>query len=70
MNYSADISKLPRHYLPVDFTVENWSALEPFFIDARPIQCKICTIKDASELEVVSEDAETDQMTYDTENKT
>jgi len=78
MNYSADISKLPRHYLPVDFTVENWSALEPFFIelDARPIRNVEDLqqwLKDASELEaVVSEDVCWRQikMTCDTENKT
>jgi oligoendopeptidase F len=31
MNYSADIKKLPRTYLPEDFAVTDWQTLEPFF---------------------------------------
>jgi oligoendopeptidase F len=31
--YSANIKKLPRHFLPKDFTVTTWETLEPFFID-------------------------------------
>ncbi len=62
MNYSADIRKLPRHYLPVDFTVSDWTVLEPYFVelDARPINNVSDLqqwLKDASELEaVISED--------------
>ena len=29
MKYTADIKKLPRHFLPEDFTVTNWETLEP-----------------------------------------
>ena len=29
MNYSADIQKLPRHFLPTDFSITNWQGLEP-----------------------------------------
>lgn len=77
MNYSADIRKLPRHYLPVDFTVRDWDVLEPFFVelDARPVNSVSDLqqwLKDASELEaVISEDVCWRQikMTCDTENK-
>jgi oligoendopeptidase F len=31
MTYSADIKKLPRHYLPVDFEIKDWEGLLPFF---------------------------------------
>ena len=61
--YSADIKKLPRHFLPKDFTVTTWENLEPFFIDLleRKINSKEDLeqwLKDISELEaVVSEDA-------------
>ena len=77
MNYSADIKKLPRHFLPKDFVVSNWEGLEPFFrnLDKRTIT-SISELeqwlKDASELEaVISEDACWRQikMTCDTENK-
>jgi len=77
MNYSADIKKLPRHFLPVDFSITNWEALEPWFKNLldREIHSKEdlehC-LKDISELEaVVSEDACWRQikMTCDTENK-
>jgi len=42
MMYSADIQKLPRHYLPQDFTLSTWEALEPFFKELleRPINSK------------------------------
>jgi oligoendopeptidase F len=78
MNYSADIKKLPRHYLPADFTLENWEGLEPYFknLEERNIgslQELEQWLKDASELEaVISEDACWRQikMTCDTENKT
>ncbi len=77
MNYSADIQKLPRHFVPKDFTVTTWVTLEPFFKDL--LERKIDTkeeleqwLKDQSELEaVVNEDACWRQikMTCDTQNK-
>ena len=75
--YSADIKKLPRHFLPKDFTVTTWEKLEPFFIDLleRKINSKEDLeqwLKDISELEaVLSEDGCWRQikMTCDTENK-
>ncbi len=77
MNYSADIKKLPRHFLPEDFAVTDWETLEPYF---RALEERIIGsvagleqwLKDASELEaVISEDACWRQikMTCDTENK-
>ncbi len=77
MNYSADIQKLPRNFLPTDFSVTNWQGLEPFFknLDERAINSSSDLeqwLKDASELEaVISEDACWRQikMTCDTENK-
>ncbi|HEX6845879.1 MAG TPA: M3 family oligoendopeptidase [Chitinophagaceae bacterium] len=75
--YSAEIKKLPRHFLPKDFTVTTWENLEPFFIDLldRKIDSKESLeqwLKDISELEaVLSEDGCWRQikMTCDTENK-
>jgi oligoendopeptidase F len=77
MNYSADIKKLPRQFLPADFIVTDWNTLEPYFKDLqeRPIGNNEELEKwllDMSELEaVVSEDACWRQikMTCDTENK-
>lgn len=77
MNYSADIKKLPRHFLPADFAITNWEGLEPYFrnLDERVINSLPDLeqwLKDASELEaVISEDACWRQikMTCDTENK-
>ncbi len=77
MNLSADIKKLPRKFLPEDFTVTNWEAMEPYFQELldRPINSKKDLenwLKDSSELEaVLSEDACWRQirMTCDTENK-
>lgn len=76
-NVSADIKKLPREFLPEEFTVTSWENLEPYFkdlldrrIDSKPDLEK--WLKDMSELEaVVSEDASWRQirMTCDTENK-
>jgi oligoendopeptidase F len=36
---TADIQKLPRHFLPTDFTITNWEVLEPYFknLDERQI---------------------------------
>src|SRR5687767_4083132 len=74
---SADIKKLPRNYLPEQFTVTDWPSLKPFFDELleRPIQSRQDFekwLKDMSELEaVVGEDAAWRQirMTCDTENK-
>ena len=78
MNYTADIKKLPRHFVPKDFTVTDWQTLEPFFKDLleRNIDTSADLEKwlhDQSELEaLVNEDACWRQikMTCDTENKT
>lgn len=77
MTYSADIKKLPRHFLPPDFAVKDWESLEPFLKDL--LDRKINSVndleqwlKDSSELEsAISEDACWRQikMTCDTENK-
>ncbi len=75
--YSADIKKLPRHFLPVDFTVTDWETLEPYFKNLleREFQTKEDLeqwLRDQSELEaMVNEDACWRQikMTCDTENK-
>ncbi|MDB5230896.1 MAG: oligoendopeptidase [Chitinophagaceae bacterium] len=62
-NITAEIKKLPRRYLPADFKLTTWEALEPFFkeLSERPIHVKEDLeqwMKDMSELEaVVSEDA-------------
>jgi oligoendopeptidase F len=77
MIYSADIQKLPRHFLPKDFNITNWETLEPYFktLDERIINSLPVLeqwLKEASELEAaVSEDACWRQikMTCDTENK-
>ncbi|TAG30690.1 MAG: M3 family oligoendopeptidase [Sphingobacteriia bacterium] len=60
---NAAIQKIPRSFLPINFTVTDWASLEPFFIDLteRAINSKAHLeqwLKDISELEaVVSEDA-------------
>jgi len=77
MNYSADIQKLPRNFLPGDFVIKDWQSLEPYFknLDERSLDTVAELeqwLKDASELEaVISEDACWRQikMTCDTENK-
>jgi oligoendopeptidase F len=77
MNYSADIHKTERHFVPKDFVITDWQNLEPFFRNLldRNISTKEELekwLKDQSELEaVVSEDACWRQikMTCDTENK-
>jgi len=63
MNYSADIKRLPRHFLPDHFKVDTWKSLEPYFSELlnREIHSKeelVQWLKDMSELEAaVSEDA-------------
>ncbi|HEX5023637.1 MAG TPA: M3 family metallopeptidase, partial [Agriterribacter sp.] len=74
---TADIKRPARRFMPEDFQVTTWEALEPFFKDlaTRTIHSKEeleTWLKDSSELEaVVSEDACWRQvrMTCDTENK-
>ncbi len=77
MNYSADIKKLTRKFLPEDFKVTDWQNLEPYFQELlnRPINSREDLekwLQDMSELEaVIGEDAAWRQirMTCDTENK-
>ena len=76
--HTADIKKLERHYMPADFTITEWSILEPYFKELvdRPIDSMDSLtkwMKDMSEVEaVVSEDACWRQikMTCDTADKT
>ncbi|HEY0068195.1 MAG TPA: M3 family oligoendopeptidase [Flavisolibacter sp.] len=75
--YSAQISSIPRKYLPRDFKVTDWPALEPYYKELldRPLNSEEdlkAWLSDLSELEaVVGEDASWRQirMTCDTENK-
>ncbi len=77
MQLTADIKKTERHFVPEDFTVTTWDALEPYFKNLldRNIDSKKDLeqwMKDMSELEaVVSEDACWRQikMTCDTTDK-
>jgi oligoendopeptidase F len=74
---TADIQKLPHHYLPKDFVLTDWASLEPYFIELsdRPLEDAAALekwLKDLSELEAfVSEDACWRQikMTCDTTDK-
>jgi oligoendopeptidase F len=77
MKYTADISRIKRHYLPADFVITDWAGLEPYFTELtdRPIanaQDLEKWLQDTNELEaIVSEDACWRQirMTCDTANK-
>src|SRR5258706_14187338 len=77
MYLSADIKKLPRHFLSNNFIIENWEGLELYFknLEEREINSEADLeqwLKDASELEAaISEDVCWRQikMTCDTENK-
>lgn len=77
MDYTADIKKLPRKFLPPDFAIINWETLEPYFqqLESRTINSVKDLeqwLNDASELEaVISEDVCWRQirMTCDTESK-
>lgn len=77
MEYTANITSIPRSYLPKDFKVTDWQGLEPYFKELleRPLATKEALegwLKDMSELEaVIGEDAAWRQirMTCDTENK-
>src|SRR6201992_1103491 len=76
-NEFIPLKQKAREYLPIDFKVTNWEALQPYFeeLNNRPLHSKEELerwLKDMSELEaVVSEDACWRQirMTCDTENK-
>ena len=77
MQPTADIKKTERHYMPADFILTNWEAIEPFFKELadRPINSANDLeqwMKDMSEVEaVVSEDSCWRQikMTCDTTDK-
>ena len=77
MNYSADIQKLKRTFIPESFTVTDWESLEPYFklLMERDIATKEQLeqwLKDQSELEAaINEDSCWRQikMTCDTQNK-
>lgn len=63
MQYTADIQKLKHAFLPEDFTITTWDALEPYFVKLaeRPVQSREDLeqwLHDISEVEAaVSEDA-------------
>ena len=77
MNYSANIQKLQRHFLPKDFIVTNWETLEPYFKTLIAFEINNKTelelwMQNLSELEAaINEDACWRQikMTCDNENK-
>ncbi|GAA4301370.1 M3 family oligoendopeptidase [Compostibacter hankyongensis] len=74
---NADIQPLPRHFLPADFRVTTWEALQPYFesLQQREIGSPEALqqwLRDCSELDaVVGEDAAWRQirMTCDTTDK-
>jgi oligoendopeptidase F len=76
-NYTAQITSIPRSYLPQDWKLTDWESLEPFLKELleRPLTSKWELehwLRDLSELEaVIGEDAAWRQirMTCDTENK-
>jgi len=77
MEYTAQITSIPRQYLPADFRITDWASLEPYFKNLldRPVETAESLehwLHDLSELDaIVSEDAAWRQirMTCDTENK-
>ncbi len=77
MNYTANITKLKRTFLPASFVITDWAALEPFFKnlldrDISNLSQLEQWLKDQSELEAaISEDACWRQikMTCDTRDK-
>src|SRR5689334_20521362 len=77
MDKAADIKKLPREFLPEDFTITTWEKLEPYLkeLEEREINSVADLehwLKDSSELEaVISEDASWRQirMTCDVQSK-
>jgi oligoendopeptidase F len=77
MEKGAEIEKLPRKFLPEDFTITTWDKLEPYFLELEQREINSSAeledwLRDSSELEaVVSEDASWRQirMTCDVESK-
>jgi oligoendopeptidase F len=77
MEYTADIKKMERHYVPKEFSITDWNSLEPYFKDLAERNILSVSdlekwLRDMSELEaVVNEDACWRQirMTCDTESK-
>lgn len=77
MTYSADIKKLPRHFLPENFVLKDWASIEPFFKELAErnidsIEQLDKWLRNINEIEAaVSENACWRQikMTCDTENK-
>ncbi|MFL5789433.1 MAG: M3 family oligoendopeptidase, partial [Flavisolibacter sp.] len=77
MEYTAQITSIPRNFLPKNFKITDWETLEPFLKELleRPINSVKELekwLQDISELEaVIGEDAAWRQikMTCDTENK-
>jgi len=77
MSYTAELKKTTRRFLPEDFKVTTWEALEPFLKNLldrsiNSVSDLEAWLKDSSELEaVLSEDACWRQirMTCDTNNK-
>jgi oligoendopeptidase F len=77
MNYSADIQKIKRTFIPESYTLTDWVSLEPYFklLMERDISTKEKLeqwLKDQSELEAaINEDSCWRQikMTCDTQNK-
>lgn len=77
MNYTADIKKIIRHYLPETLSITDWNSLEPWLKELldRPIESREAFEKwlaDLNEVEaVINEDACWRQvrMTCDTSNK-
>ena len=58
MNYTANITSIPRSYLPKDFKITDWGTLEPYFKELleRPLTTKQELEKwlnDISEIEAV-----------------
>ena len=72
------VEKITRHFLPNDLDINNWTALEPFFISLtdrkiNSIQNLLSWLYDLSELEAVIEEHTGwlyIRMTCDTQNKT
>ena len=77
MDQKADIKKLPRNFLPEDFTITTWDKLEPYLLELEQREINSVKdleqwLKDSSELEaVLSEDASWRQirMTCDVQSK-
>ncbi len=77
LQFTAQITSIPRKYLPQDYKVTDWNTLEPYFKELleRPLTSKEILeqwLQDMSEVEaVIGEDAAWRQirMTCDTENK-